>query len=681
MGRYLRSKKLRQVLYQSTNGKCAECGVDLEPNWHADHKIPYSITKRTNVYEMQPLCQGCNLKKGSKMEPRRHQKELTQIAREIAKHRKKTATIADVTPGGGKSAAIAFYAKELIEANVVKKVIWMCPRKTLVNQAKEAFKDWSGLDPNKYLLAEHYGQFDLEKLKQLCEAYPTLLVPDELQFLTECDRGSWSRRVKELWDSFSSQNLGLSGTLSRSDSKKLLGVTYRDGSEIAGDEYKAGKEYPVADVQYTLRHALSDCAVAPFNIPEWEGRAWLKDESRWLNLSDKESEEYGNILKEFLQREEVWQHVVDECVCSWKEHRKQFYPSKAIFIATTQDHARQISRYLRKRHSVSSFTAISDNDDSHSMIDMFRGRKYDSHEKAMVTVAMASVGLDTPDASHQAYLSHYRAWGWVLQAWARVSRIDYKCGVPIHHQVAHIHTIRDPKMDRIIEWIKSQIPKGIREPGEGPPPPGPGDYTVKSSLIDNAEITGIQYETSDLGQGVVNEAAIAVKEAIAVIPALSNIHAKVAATVVPYLDLSKCEPIEPREPSLDEIEGSEATKAEALSKIIQIALNKICHETGEDHDHARTNLRKRHNVEDVEWKRIKKEKSDVLVNMVKELCETLEYGSVSTLYSYYTPKKEWDPEKREQKIQYRRELTVLMDDILSVLKIGINIQFKLKGAK
>jgi len=66
MSRTLTSKKLRALLYYSFDGKCAICGDDLPDNWHADHIVPYRITGKTNVHEMQPLCPECNLRKGGK---------------------------------------------------------------------------------------------------------------------------------------------------------------------------------------------------------------------------------------------------------------------------------------------------------------------------------------------------------------------------------------------------------------------------------------------------------------------------------------------------------------------------------------------------------------------------------------------------------------------------------------
>jgi 5-methylcytosine-specific restriction endonuclease McrA len=64
--RTLTSKHLRYILWKSTDGKCAICGDELTADWHADHVVPWSETKRTNVHEMQPLCAPCNLSKGAR---------------------------------------------------------------------------------------------------------------------------------------------------------------------------------------------------------------------------------------------------------------------------------------------------------------------------------------------------------------------------------------------------------------------------------------------------------------------------------------------------------------------------------------------------------------------------------------------------------------------------------------
>ena len=67
--RTLRSKEDRWMLWNWSGGRCAICGEPIElDSFHADHRVPYSVSGRTNVYEMQALCPSCNLKKGARYE-------------------------------------------------------------------------------------------------------------------------------------------------------------------------------------------------------------------------------------------------------------------------------------------------------------------------------------------------------------------------------------------------------------------------------------------------------------------------------------------------------------------------------------------------------------------------------------------------------------------------------------
>ena len=66
MGRNLRAKRARAALWYAADGKCQQCRKPLPDDWHADHVIPWIISRDTNMHEMQALCPDCNLKKGSK---------------------------------------------------------------------------------------------------------------------------------------------------------------------------------------------------------------------------------------------------------------------------------------------------------------------------------------------------------------------------------------------------------------------------------------------------------------------------------------------------------------------------------------------------------------------------------------------------------------------------------------
>jgi len=63
--RLLRSRKLRTLLLIRYDYTCPICKSPLTEDWEADHVKPWVETKRTNLFEMQPLCKTCNRKKGA----------------------------------------------------------------------------------------------------------------------------------------------------------------------------------------------------------------------------------------------------------------------------------------------------------------------------------------------------------------------------------------------------------------------------------------------------------------------------------------------------------------------------------------------------------------------------------------------------------------------------------------
>ena len=66
--RFLQDPSQRAALYHDADGRCQSCGAELEDSWHADHIVPWSVSQRTNVFEMQALCASCNSRKGAQMQ-------------------------------------------------------------------------------------------------------------------------------------------------------------------------------------------------------------------------------------------------------------------------------------------------------------------------------------------------------------------------------------------------------------------------------------------------------------------------------------------------------------------------------------------------------------------------------------------------------------------------------------
>src|SRR5690348_2578066 len=119
MGRFLRSKRARALLWHAAGGKCPKCGLDLPDSWHADHVVPHSVSGRTDFFEMQALCPHCNLRKGASFVVyRKFQGETKSHLEEFISGGKFKAIVLEITPGGGKSILPMMAANELIAAGM-----------------------------------------------------------------------------------------------------------------------------------------------------------------------------------------------------------------------------------------------------------------------------------------------------------------------------------------------------------------------------------------------------------------------------------------------------------------------------------------------------------------------------------------------------------------------------------
>lgn len=66
--RTLRSRTDRLLLWEAAGGKCEICGKPIEfEEMECDHVIPWRVSQRTSVFEMQALCANCNRKKGGEV--------------------------------------------------------------------------------------------------------------------------------------------------------------------------------------------------------------------------------------------------------------------------------------------------------------------------------------------------------------------------------------------------------------------------------------------------------------------------------------------------------------------------------------------------------------------------------------------------------------------------------------
>jgi 5-methylcytosine-specific restriction endonuclease McrA len=56
----------RVALFLAARGRCAECGIKLDPGWHGDHVVPVRVGGDTTPANGRALCPPCNLAKGGR---------------------------------------------------------------------------------------------------------------------------------------------------------------------------------------------------------------------------------------------------------------------------------------------------------------------------------------------------------------------------------------------------------------------------------------------------------------------------------------------------------------------------------------------------------------------------------------------------------------------------------------
>ena len=150
--RYLRDPGLRAILYRNANGLCHKCNNPLPNDWHADHVIPWSVTQRTNVFEMQALCPACNFRKGDKTVQRlpvfEFNKDKYRIGQRDAfdetilriQHRGESHTAIVLPTRYGKSDYMRMTGLHLVHQGAVSGVMVMTPSRVLRNQMVNAEK-------------------------------------------------------------------------------------------------------------------------------------------------------------------------------------------------------------------------------------------------------------------------------------------------------------------------------------------------------------------------------------------------------------------------------------------------------------------------------------------------------------------------------------------------------------
>ena len=442
---------------------------------------------------------------------RTHQAQLLAVAQAVAMGADLRDILAAVTPGGGKSLLPVLAAHALIGAGIVEQVVWVVPRDSLRLQAEEAFADptWRaalghGLgvraadnapDPCRGLagyVTTYQGVAAAPDL-HLAEARRrrTLLVVDEMHHLPAPDDApkgdeagdpapGWSAALLPLLEC-ARVRLLLSGTLERSDGRRILWLPYRRGAKAGQTEVDlAASGWAV--VGYSRAQALSERAVLPVTFGALDGEArWLEPvqggvraEAGPHRLSGSHPVETTRPALFTALRTGFADALLRRAFAAARSLRAERRAArlgprglgKLLVVAPDQAQARRYLDLLRawvpRAQADTVRLATSDERDAHETLAAYRLRPEPS---ALVTVAMAYEGLDAPEVAVVAALTHIRSRPWLEQMVARATRVDPNAG-PYAGQRALVFHPDDPFFARF-RWRMEQE-QGTRARGPRP---------------------------------------------------------------------------------------------------------------------------------------------------------------------------------------------------------------------
>lgn len=507
------SKRQKAAIWYEAEGRCERCGCHLPAeNFHGDHVTPWRAGGETTVYNGAALCAECNLKKGGAV-LRSHQRRVQEIVREARITPGKDVLLADIHPGGGKSALPMIVANELMR-HKIDKVCWVVPRMTLQKQAAKASLDGflrsaighsfefrestNEADPSRgqagYVTT--YQAIGVDKPNERGQRlsvdefrrYRYALVLDEPHHVLA--GSDWHRQLQPLWDEARYRVL-MTGTLTRGDRKPVAFMQYdEDGLPLAHID---GWDY----VRYSRTDALKERAIVPLNFSFGQGKVeWVdlaSGEVRRARLEDSEDDEVRQAIRCAL-RSDYAEHLIERAVSDWKGYRSNHYRhAQMIVVAPDQHTARSYIRMMKSMGVPAEIATSDDGEVAQKRIDSF----VDGKIPAIVTVAMAYEGLDVKSATHIVGLTHYRSTPWIEQMLNRVTRFDPRNG-NWESQQAFAFLPDDALMREVVEKIKLEQDDALRDE-RTPPTAGAAPPPKKEIHVMGGEMSGTRAQGLDDG--------------------------------------------------------------------------------------------------------------------------------------------------------------------------------------
>lgn len=402
---------------------------------------------------------------------RQHQIEFESVIDSIITDRcSVTRILCKVTPGGGKS-ALPIITGKLIRAGLVDKILWVCPRMALQVQGERNFIDpffrsmfthnlsirastnepdpCRGLDG--FITTYQALAVDTGSVLKAVKNHRFAIILDEFHHLDL--NGEWHRALAPIVAAARYKIL-MTGTLERGDMRKIAYIDYSDSGYRFGTRPVLTGDSDTAVIQYERAAALEDRAILPIHFVFSDGRSsWETAAGETINAEsfynvmpkEKGAALYAALATEFAN------DLLALTLNHYMKYLRAVPTAKMLIVTAGITEARRHFKALDDNGYAVGLATSHDSDEAVEQIEQFKI----GNINLLVTIAMAYEGLDVPEVSHIACLTHIRSKPWIEQCFARAVRINRAAGA-WENQVAYIFAPDDILMREIVDEIERE---------------------------------------------------------------------------------------------------------------------------------------------------------------------------------------------------------------------------------
>jgi superfamily II DNA or RNA helicase len=390
----------RAALYLASDGRCARCGNELEPGWHADHMKAWSHGGSTDVVNGQALCPTCNLKKGNKdLELREWQKQAKR--QYIADS--KPDWLLNVTPGGGKTKWALSVASDLLQDGVIDRVVVVVPtdslreqwakKQRIVNLCIISNGDGGRENPSFQGCVVTYAQVASQPdlYRMACGRSKTLIIFDEIHHAG--DSSSWGQGIETAFTP-ATRRIAMTGTPWRAPKRgKIPFVRYDIDSKVIADFSFGYSQAVRGGVCRAVQFYPFDGSVTYVNVSTAECCAPQKDIVRLGEVED----DYSTVLRDILRADGKWMSsILQKATQSLDEIRNDVLDAKGLIVVYDRTEARAVARLIKTITHEQPALIISDPEEGEPDPKEELKRFSANQQKWAVAVDMVSEGVDIP---------------------------------------------------------------------------------------------------------------------------------------------------------------------------------------------------------------------------------------------------------------------------------------------